>query len=98
VRHLQRGGGRQAGVPIQVRNAILTLARIVQDTRARGASLPVDASEALERLSGLPTLPAVTSSMPQLGVKGAGGAEPPALLWGNSLGVSFAIQAMQHLG
>ncbi len=53
LERLRRGDG-PAGVPAQLVQAVLALARAVHETRVRGVALPVEAAEALAQLSGLP--------------------------------------------
>ena len=80
LRRLRRGNGMDVGVPAQLRDGILELARGVHDARSRGVSLSPDASEALAQLSDQPAplgsvgvflrevadgaLPAVPSGLP----------------------------------
>ncbi len=54
LERLHRGDGTQTGVPAQLKDAILALARVVHDVRARGVSVPTDTAESLAQLSGLP--------------------------------------------
>ncbi len=71
---LRRSDGTQAGVPAQLKDAILALARLLHDVRVRGVSLPVDASEAVAQLSAEPApLGAVGVFLREV----AGGASPP---------------------
>ncbi len=53
LERLRRGDG-PAGVPAQLVQGVLALARAVHEARARGVALPVEAAEALAQLSGLP--------------------------------------------
>ncbi len=53
LERLRRGDG-PAGVPAQLVQVVLALARAVHEARVRGAALPADAAEALAQLSGLP--------------------------------------------
>ncbi len=54
VERLRRGGDAPAGVPAQVVEVVLALARAVHDARVRGVALPVEASEEVARLAGMP--------------------------------------------
>ena len=74
LQRLRRGDGTQAGVPAQLKDATLALARVAYDVRIRGVSLPAKASGALAQLSGLPApLGAVGDFLRNV----AGGASPP---------------------
>ncbi len=53
LERLRRGDG-PPGVPAQLVQVVLKLARAAHEARGRGVALPVDAAEALAQLSGMP--------------------------------------------